>query len=102
MGKGKVAVLLTFVLVLSMLAGCGTSAEPVPATEESALSGGQAEPLTGGAATAGEAAAAGQGVEATATELSTAVDLASVTEDIEDHVDAEAEVLENLRSTSIV
>jgi len=101
-GKGKVAVLLTFVLVLSMLAGCGTSAEPVPATEESALSGGQAEPLTGGAATAGEAAAAGQGAEATATELSTAVDLASVTEDIEDHADAEAEVLENLGSTSIV
>ena len=88
--------MLTCALVLSMLVGCGVNSETGSPANEAAATGQQAQSPSGGAATTeqetGVAAEPSTGGEPSE----------SVTEDIEDHADAEAEVLESSGSIPII
>jgi hypothetical protein len=81
------ATLLTCVLVLMMLVGCGTSSETGSSTNEPAPAG-QAAQATAAQPTATQSPAVAELSE-------------SIAEDIEDHADAEAEVLDSSESIAI-
>jgi hypothetical protein len=96
-GKRELTILLTCALVLSLLVGCGASSETGSSVNEPAVTGQQAQAIAAGPATTE------QGAQVTAAEPSAVAELSeSVTEDIEDHADAEAEVLESSGSIPIV
>jgi hypothetical protein len=91
------AILLTCVLVLTMLVGCGARSETGSSTNQ---------PVAIGQATqsaSAEPTATERETQVTAAEPSATAELSeSVAENIEDHAEAEAEVLESSGSTPIV
>jgi hypothetical protein len=94
--RRDIAILLTCVLVLAMLVGCGASSESSSATTQ------RAAPAQVAQSAVAESAASEQETQATAVEPSTVAELSeSVAENIEDHAEAEAEVLESSSSVPI-
>jgi hypothetical protein len=99
--RRQLAILLIGVLVLTVLAGCGASSETgavasQPAANERAATGQQAQASAAGSATTEQETGAIAAQPSALAEPSE-----SVTEDIEDHADAEAQVIDSSGSISI-
>ncbi len=100
--RRQITILLIGVLVLTVVVGCGASSETGSSANEPAATGQQAQAIAAGPAATEEETQVKAAEPSAVIESSTVAELSeSVTEDIEDHADAEAQVLDSSGSIPI-